>query len=413
MTGCEVRFGADRSDNGSFRLLELPPDLLKLIETSIENSTSPNLTIKGHPTDDAVLCTQNKTYTLRSVVLSNSICIVTAPEYGEEVNDGDGEGEGKEVVVIRDQVSEVLEVVPCVPKLDRLGGLLKGLEYDIDGDLEEGGPEWDGDGDVEMGSDEEVGGMSQVKKPSGVKKLTLEDARREIQASEYELERGLRDRRILQINGTLRPLRPSSLTTILTLLLNTLVSLSLPHSAAPVDELTITLLEEHEIRREVCRQVMLWFGQITPERTTGEKKEEKWSMDVESVVKEIGLGILRNHKDEPIRQDLFLSKWREEIGDTFSSSLSLSLLTGNYLSHPPLTSPSLTYFPSSSLPPDPSTRFSDLFLTRPRWRAEDLYPFLEGVAVDGKERDKLLLKFARAVGGGDGEGVWYSSRGKV
>jgi len=132
---------------------------------------------------------------------------------------------------------------------------------------------------------------------------------------------------------------------------------------------------------------MGWFGEII---TSG---SGKWKMDVGNVVKEVGLGILRSYKDEPIPEDEFLTQWSKAIGDTLESSVSLSLLSGNYLTIPSL----LTYFPSSTLPLDPAARFADRFLTRPRWRASEIAPFLTECAVDAKERDKLLLKFARAT----------------
>ena len=37
-------------------------------------------------------------------------------------------------IVIRDQVNEILELVPSVPRLHKLGTLLRGLEYDGDED---------------------------------------------------------------------------------------------------------------------------------------------------------------------------------------------------------------------------------------------------------------------------------------
>ena len=70
----------------------------------------------------------------------------------------------------------------------------------------------------------------------------------------------------------------------------------------------------------------------------------------------------------------------------------------------------LTYFPSFQLPIDPAARFTDLFLTRPRWKADEISPFLADIVVDAKERDKFLLKYARAIT--DAEGIWYTARAK-
>ncbi|KAI0270369.1 hypothetical protein BGY98DRAFT_937437 [Russula aff. rugulosa BPL654] len=72
-----------------------------------------------------------------------------------------------------------------------------------------------------------------------------------------------------------------------------LVSLSQPHNAASVIELSRSLEFEHEVRREVTLEVMRWFGQA-------DDADERWEMDVEKVV---GLVGLRQHKNDPISED--------------------------------------------------------------------------------------------------------------
>lgn len=81
-----------------------------------------SLVIKGQPNEDAVLCTDTKTYTLRSVVLSNSMLVVTPATDAPDGSERD--------VVIRDQIHDVLELVPSLPRLQKLDGLLRGREYD-------------------------------------------------------------------------------------------------------------------------------------------------------------------------------------------------------------------------------------------------------------------------------------------
>ena len=82
----------------------------------------PSLTVKGQPNEDAVLCTNDKTYALRSVALSNSALVVTSSAF-------DSSSE-REAVFIRDELHEILEITPTVPKLHKLGDLLRGREYD-------------------------------------------------------------------------------------------------------------------------------------------------------------------------------------------------------------------------------------------------------------------------------------------
>lgn len=72
--------------------------------------------IKGGSEDDAVLCTSDKTYNIRSVTLSNSVLVVFPHP------DVDG---SEDQVVIQDSLKELLELVPAVPKLHRMNVLLK------------------------------------------------------------------------------------------------------------------------------------------------------------------------------------------------------------------------------------------------------------------------------------------------
>jgi len=81
----------------------------------------PSLMIKGGPEDDAVLCTSDKTYNIRSVTLSNSVLLVSPSAH----IDG-----SENQVVIQDSLNELLELVPAVPKLHRLNVLLKEHEWE-------------------------------------------------------------------------------------------------------------------------------------------------------------------------------------------------------------------------------------------------------------------------------------------
>ncbi|KAF5387770.1 hypothetical protein D9615_000479 [Tricholomella constricta] len=357
------------NDGGSFKLLELPPDLCKLIEHAIDNI----LQIKGQAGDDAVLCTAEKTFAVRSVALSNSVLVVTPPLDASAPNFTD------DALVIRDQINEILELTPSVPKLHALTALLRGREYD------------DGQENDEM----------YEKPPEDMAiefKYTYYDALRNIQASDAELDRGLKDRHILNINGELRPIAPSYLNRLLELILNGLTALSLSHESASVEILSSSLADEHEVPRVVSTQVMSWFGII---------KDGRWKMEVNTFIKEVGLGVLRHHRQEPIRLNQLMAKWKSLVGDTFENHVDLSLLSGNYLVSIS-DQESLTYFPASSLPIDPAPRFADLFSTRSRWKGKDISPFLADIAINSKERDKLLLKFARATT--DPEGTWYTAR---
>ena len=96
-----------------------------------------------------------------------------------------------------------------------------------------------------------------------------------------------------------------------------------------------TLQDDHDIRPQVTTQIMGWFGDVG---------EYYWRMDVPSVLKQVGVGILRtfrvscfllrgslksltNYKHDPVDENEFLDKWRNAVGDTFASQTDLSLLS--------------------------------------------------------------------------------------
>lgn len=74
-----------------------------------------------------MLCTSDKTYSLRSVALSNSVLVVTAP--------GPDDGYDANSVVHRGQLNEIIEVAAAMPKIQKLRGLLRGREYNEGDDI--------------------------------------------------------------------------------------------------------------------------------------------------------------------------------------------------------------------------------------------------------------------------------------
>ncbi|KAL5523641.1 hypothetical protein ACEPAG_7814 [Sanghuangporus baumii] len=380
MSEYSLHFSSQRGNNdGQYRLMELPKELVNLIENETQDQlsapqahlfaklTRSRFTIRGRDDDDAVLCTTDKTYNIRAVMVSNSFCVLTPPN-GDEPGDA----------VIRATIDHILELSPSIAKLHRLRGMLRGCEYDEDCDDRE---------------DRE--------------RRMLKDVKSELQASDAELKIGLSDMRILVLNGELRLMTPGYLNRVLELILNTLVSLSRSSDDAPILNIVETIQSDHEISSDVSRQVMSWFGRIDSSMNA-----ETWIMDVDAVVRQIGIGILSSYRSSPIEQSEFMKRWRAAVGDSFEDRISLSLLQGNYVltGQSATTSSALSYFPSSELPISPADRFTELFLVQPKWKAADIVPFLNDIVVDSKDRDKLLMKFARSITDKDGV-TYYTSRG--
>jgi len=104
-----------------------------------------------------------------------------------------------------------------------------------------------------------------------------------------------------------------------------------------------------------------------------------------------------------------MTLWKTSVGDTYENAVSLKLLAGNYLEVDTLGSGiCYKYFPASDLSFEPAARFAELFLSQAKWKGDEIAPFLMDLAVDSKERDKLLLKYCRAVN--DGRGIKYMAR---
>jgi sister chromatid cohesion protein DCC1 len=127
---------------------------------------------------------------MRSIGLSNTILVVTP------VPDSCSAEFGEDAVVIRDQLNEVIELAPAVAKLHKLSALIRDRQYDEDNEEEVG----DQDGVVCVPA--RIMLCSLIFFPQQVR-FTYDEAKSEIQASEAELDKGLKARRILIINSSI------------------------------------------------------------------------------------------------------------------------------------------------------------------------------------------------------------------
>ncbi|KAF9519152.1 hypothetical protein BS47DRAFT_1288725 [Hydnum rufescens UP504] len=392
-----LRFPTDE-EQPTYRLLELPPELLKLIEAG--DLPPGALTIRGRDSDDAVLCTPSSTYAIRSVTLSNTAVITTSPAYSSPksfnrelpstpassapvADHGD--------LVLRGQIHEILELVPIVPKLDRLDALLRQSQYNEDDDL-------------------------YIDDERQRQRISYDQVKSEVQASDAELQTGMRKARVITIDGELKYLPLTTLTRFLLQAINVLVSQAYAIDAIPLDQLAELLNSQHGVIAEITTQVSRWFGEIIDDAGG-----RIWKVNVKAVVQEsrylsfvyLAKGYVI-YKDTSVDEGVFLDEWRRAVGDSLEETVSLEITSTLLIFHLPRAMPSATlqYFPSSSLPLDAAARFADLFLTRPKWRADTITPFLQGIAFDTKQIDKLLLKFCRMTKDETGV-VWYTARVQV
>ncbi|GMK57313.1 hypothetical protein CspeluHIS016_0401470 [Cutaneotrichosporon spelunceum] len=367
-----VRFAPVIQDE-VYQLLELPPDIFK----AVEGGQTASLTIKGRPSDDAVLCTSDKTYALRGVSISNSLLVLRPPPSST--------GE----LLIRDIRHEVLECVPAAGRTERLYTLLRDSAW-----RGVGHPPWP----------ERVGD-----KRKRMKRYTRAQLSSVVQASEAELERALRDANIVEVQGYMLLLRPPELSSLLSLLLALLTVHSTEAEGdtptAPAEAIMAALAGDHDVQSDLSRSVMDLFGSLVG---------DEWTADVSAVVRELGRGLLAAQGTVPQPLNVLLSQWTSAAG-AFEAHVALDLLAGSYLLRDPPPAASVReqlveYFPVHTLSANVPTRFADLFLTRARWRPDDMIPFLRGLYPEGdsKARDKLVAKHIRVVK--EREGAWWYPR---
>ncbi|OXM75974.1 sister chromatid cohesion protein DCC1 [Cryptococcus neoformans Bt63] len=384
--------GQESIEEETYQLLELPPGLLKQVEAlkDKEDGQVFPLTIKGRPSDDATLCTADSTFLLRTVGISNSLLVCLPPSPDDPSYTFSIDEEDRPTLQIRDICHQVLECVPVAPNLERIRTVLKASA-------------WEG-----MGS-----GLGKRKREDGdgrkVKRWTKEQLRSVVQASEAELEQGLKERNVIEVDGRMLLLPSVHLKDFLNILLSLLAINSSKSATTAPSQTIITALEEYDVPPSISVPALNLFGTV---------EDGQWTADVKRMVREVGLGILCAVKKNK-KRDEFMSEWQEEVGETWREYTDLKLLEGEYLLSPPplsalsFTSPSplLSYFPLASLPLQPAERFAELFLTRQRWRPEEMAPFLRGLTRDGdnKGRDKLVAKFVRIVKEKDGT-WWYPRR---
>jgi hypothetical protein len=156
-----VHFPEAQSSSGvaeagpSHVLLELPPELLKLVEQGSEEEPlsyvpcllsrcfadilepiTPlqlltrvahlsSLTIKGRPSDDAVVCTKSKTYTLRTVQISNELTLLNHRPPEREISGGSISGRFE----LFDTLHELVELGACMPRLAGIRDALRGQRW--------------------------------------------------------------------------------------------------------------------------------------------------------------------------------------------------------------------------------------------------------------------------------------------
>ncbi len=304
----------------------------------VQADAGPSLTIKGRPSDDAVLCTPDGSFLLRTVGISNSLVILRTPpsteptftsssniastststfhSTGSSTHTGPSERDPLPTLEIRDICHEILECVPQAGQLERIRSVLRPTQ-------------WEGLGKRKREVDQ-----------GGGRRWTRAQLASVVQGSEVELQAGLKERNVVEIDGTPSPcsdspkgwiglmwmgsgrmvlLPPKELAPLLCLFLTllTIHATELSSSTAPVGPIPKALEEDHDVPSDLARAVMGLFGELDG---------ETWEADTRRMVGEVGKGLLAGLKPKGRAVDSFMSDWREQVGEAWEALVDLKLL---------------------------------------------------------------------------------------
>lgn len=151
----ELKYNENYNKDKEFKLLELNEDLLDCL------NNNGSFEFKGDVNEDAVLCTNDKTFNLRSRNHSNSLTLI------DQSSDDTG--------VLSKVFNEILEIQRCPPKLDKIDDV---LSHRTLLDIHERPMEINDNG-----------------------QYTYEDLSSIIQASDEEIKTALINKRIVNFNG--------------------------------------------------------------------------------------------------------------------------------------------------------------------------------------------------------------------
>lgn len=347
----------EKFEKNSYSLLELAsPALIEAFESGS------SIVIKGLPEDEAVLCTDSKTFVVRQVNTSNSIVLVNKSTQDQKS-------------YVHDDVSNTIELLPCIARLGRLDELLKETSYS--------GPENESSLDSK-------------------KFYTFSDLLSVVQASEKELLEGLSVRGAFEHEGYYRVLDRDFLFRLFDSLMtnSTTNQISLDHMSLGeakrcfIDEQR-QLGQEEDIPDNVLTAAI---NVMIKDINHGGDESFTLTFCQEKTCRFLGEWLLTNPEGKRWKLEDFMTYWKSMGHDIFEPDL--AYLKGLFVQYETvkfqITEKYIYYFPVNQLSTEPPQRFAALFSEKPLWSLEEIEAFLDDLAPTKKEKETLLLKFARA-----------------
>ncbi|KAJ7969432.1 Sister chromatid cohesion protein DCC1 [Quillaja saponaria] len=343
--------------------------LLELDEKLIPDVIHQRVTLRGQPDEDAVFCTQSRTYAIKFVGNSNSVFLIPPSDQSKFYHnrqDCDGKDYSQNVVASVIKVAPGnMELAEVAPRLDKLKLLLSENPYSYE---------------EEVGMD-----CLEEKEIPRTGLYNWDDIINKIQASDDELMSGLQALSAVEINGYWRIVDEKYMNTILRMLLHNSVLNDWSLSSLNEDEV-VTVLELDGFPRALTYHCLHVYGSKVDENG----KSCVWKLDERRVCIHFAREILREGKR---KMEDFMKEWMQKIPEGMQASF--DFLEGEVLTERIGIEKWIRSFSVSSLPASPADRFSILFRERPKWEWKDLQPFIRDLKVPGLSSEGLLLKYTR------------------
>ncbi|EPB81753.1 hypothetical protein HMPREF1544_11503 [Mucor circinelloides 1006PhL] len=344
-------------EKNAYALVELnTPELVEAFESGID------IVIKGLADDEAVLCTESKTYIVRQVNTSNSLLLTTKDPVLDQH-------------VVHDDISSTIELLPCIARLSRIDELLRESSYS---------------------------GFENERDIINNKTLyTYYDLLSVVQASESELLDGLKARAAFQIDGYYRLFDQGYLYHLFDLFVTNASVHSYDFKQMTLKQAKLCITEEmNAVDQEdkIPDQVVIaCINAFVTEHVDVNEHDKILEFDHEKICRFLGEWLLSNPRNKRWELNDFLDMWNKLGYDIFIPKL--EYIDGLYITHETKklqhTEKYIQYFPVAELSTDAPQRFASLFAEKPLWTSEEITPFLMDLAPKKKDREHLLLKFAR------------------
>jgi len=331
----EIGIFAHLKADPSYRLIELSPEILKVVENDEP------LYIKASSDDtDVVLCSNTKTFQIKQRNHSNTVILMNHKNNADDISFWG--------------YSSQSSVFECRPSSGSI---------DVDGI-----PIYDGQGNF---------------RKSG-SSITVDYLKKNAPISDDEFEKAWFELNGSALDGQAIILSKDFITRSLHVIIMSIMASNLDFNELSLIEVYKTLSKDDDYSIDIVETVLRKFAN---------EGREPFSLNKEKVAQWYGIESLRKYASEKyISPSEFFIKWKSEFPPFFECSIDLPLLNGFFVRPLP---DRIQYVSKYDLPKDINDRLHILFKMQSIWELNDIIPFIEEFNIKGLKHENFIMKFAK------------------